>query len=114
MRKNQWATRKKVPHTEQLNQYECGISCLHMVLSYYKYDIKITELRNHFGNGRDGSSLLKIKQTSKLFNLDSAAKRLSINEIQTMKLPLPAIAYFENNHFVVLEKISKGIFFIDS
>lgn len=37
--------KRRVPFIEQMQQTECGLSCLAMVLSYYSYEVNLPELR---------------------------------------------------------------------
>lgn len=112
LNKRKWRRKRRVPQSEQMNQYECGICCLKMMLSYYYYEIDMPDLREHFGDGRDGINLLKLKHVANHFKLDAVGKKLSVNDLLTMKFPLPAILHFENKHFVILEKVKKHKFFI--
>ncbi|PAD23143.1 peptidase domain-containing ABC transporter [Terribacillus saccharophilus] len=102
----------KVPFIEQMNQSECGICCLNMVLSYYNYNVDLHELRNHFGNGRDGLELLKIKQFAAEKGFDSKAVKMSVDMFYEQKFPYPAIAFFDQKHYVIIEKVKGKNFFI--
>ncbi|MRB31467.1 hypothetical protein GH891_33590, partial [Bacillus thuringiensis] len=61
MKRNIRSKKSKVPSVEQMSQYECGICCLNMILKYYNYEIKLSELRPYFEESRNGTTLLKIK-----------------------------------------------------
>lgn len=101
--------RRRVPIKLQMNQYDCGPSCLHMLLSYYGYEADFAELKERFamlGNGRDGSSMLKMKEVAESYQLNGIAKRASIEQISNEFLPV--ICFWENRHFVVLEQIRAG------
>lgn len=100
--------RKKVPVRLQMNQYECGPSCLHMILAYYGYEADFSKLKERFtsiGHGRDGSSMLKMKEVSETYQLTCMAKKATPEQLDNGFLPI--ILFWEHKHFVVLEQISK-------
>ncbi|HDR7594577.1 TPA: peptidase domain-containing ABC transporter [Bacillus mycoides] len=111
-----WYMRNKksrVPIVEQMSQYECGICCLNMILKYHNYEIKLSELRPYFEESRDGTTLLKIKQVAEKFNMSCIGKKAPLDFLlEYQDLPLPFMVFFENKHYVVLEKITRTHFFI--
>ncbi|EJR44311.1 hypothetical protein IIM_05224 [Bacillus cereus VD107] len=109
---NKYKTKSRVPVIEQMNQYECGICSLNMILAYYKFEITISELRGYFGNGRDGVNLFHIKEVAEKFNMKCFGKKLPMSMLRNQKDHMPAIVFCNNNHFVVLEKIKNKSFFI--
>lgn len=54
--------KRRIPFIEQMEQSECGLCCLAMVLSYFKSEYTLWELRDRWGGGRDGINLLIIKK----------------------------------------------------
>ncbi|WP_422118147.1 peptidase domain-containing ABC transporter (plasmid) [Bacillus thuringiensis] len=103
---------KKIPVVLQLQQTECGLCCSNMILNYYGSRETIFNLRNEFEVGRDGLSLSQLKQLFLKKGFISKIYKADISGLK--KLQLPAIIYWENKHFVVLEEISdKKIKIID-
>lgn len=104
-----WLKRhKKVPVRLQMNQYDCGPICLQMILAYYGYEANFLKLKERFaslGNGRDGSSMLKIKEVAQLYHLQGVAKKVSHTQLDNKFLPV--ILFWEDKHFVILENIKK-------
>ncbi len=103
-------TRIRVPFVEQMEQSECGLCCLAMILSYYKSEYTLWELRNNWGGGREGINLLILKKIAESLNLRAIAQKVplqSLNEIQ-----FPAIAHWQGNHFVVIEKVRRNKVYI--
>ncbi|NOV82730.1 ABC-type bacteriocin/lantibiotic exporter with double-glycine peptidase domain [Clostridium saccharobutylicum] len=98
-------TKRKVPYIEPLQQTECGVCCIGMILRYYKSYQTMQELREHLDVGRDGSTLLQLKQLMDKLNFDTKVYKSSAEGLKDIKLP--AILFWDNNHFVVLEKISE-------
>lgn len=102
--------KKRVPYIEQLQQTECGICCLSMIMSYYKKNVPLYELREQMGNSRDGISLLSLKKIAQNSGFNCKSYRVTLGKIG--KIKLPAILHWEDKHFVVLERIKNENFFI--
>ncbi|MBA4601014.1 peptidase domain-containing ABC transporter [Thermoactinomyces mirandus] len=94
---------KKVPYIEQMEENECGIACLGMILGYYGHHRSIPCIRNEFQLSRNGLSLKNLKFISEKYGLE--AKAFFMFRDQLRSIPHPCILHWENNHFVVLEKI---------
>ncbi len=97
--------RKRVPEVRQMSEVECGLACLAMILSYYGRKTSLSELRTHFGVGRDGLSALDIVRAARNYGLRVRAISLQQNDFRFVKLP--AIIHWEFNHFVVVERWSR-------
>ncbi|OJE39120.1 hypothetical protein BAQ47_13050 [Bacillus tropicus] len=102
--------KRRIPFIEQMEQSECGLCCLAMVLSYFKSEYTLWELRDRWGGGRDGINLLIIKKMAESLGLEATGHRISIANIK--EIELPAILHWEGNHFVVVEKIKGNKVFI--
>ncbi|WP_051217346.1 peptidase domain-containing ABC transporter [Paenibacillus assamensis] len=100
------SARWRVPFIEQMEQSECGICCLAMILSYYQCNVPMSDLRQMCSNGRDGTNLLVLRNVARSLGMDSQGSRISLQEIRQNKIPLPIILHWGHNHFVVLEKIT--------
>ncbi len=94
---------RRVPLLLQLSAVECGAACLAMILRYYGCKISITEIRQHCGVGRDGLSALSIVTAAQEYGLQARAFSLS-SDLHAVRLP--AIVYWEGNHFLIVERWS--------
>ncbi|EOQ04706.1 hypothetical protein KOY_04881 [Bacillus cereus VDM021] len=106
---NHFKRGRKVPVKLQMNQYDCGPSCLHMILAYYGFEADFSKMKERFvsvGNGRDGTSMLKLKEVAQTYHMKSVAKKASYDVLSNDFTP--AILYWENKHFVVLESVKPG------
>lgn len=101
---------KKVPFIEQMEHSECGMACLAMVFNYYGHHINLTELREEFGIPRGGLNFSQISQIANMKNMSTRGLRIDDSDFTQIKLP--AILYWNEKHFVILEKISKNTFHI--
>ena len=59
---------RKVPFIEQMEDSECGIACIAMVLGYYGTFVSLHEIRERYGISRGGSSLLQLINISSGYN----------------------------------------------
>jgi ABC-type bacteriocin/lantibiotic exporter with double-glycine peptidase domain len=101
---------KKVPFIEQLQQTECGLCCMAMVVKYYKGNVSLYELRERMGNGRDGTTLLHLRNLASSLGFEAKCYATKVAQLETHLLP--AILYWEDKHFVVLESIKGNHYFI--
>lgn len=102
--------KRKVPFIEQLQLTECGLCCICMILRFYKSYETLQELRTHLDLGRDGSTLKQLNSLMKQLNFTTKIYRSSVAGLSQIKLP--AILFWNENHFVVLEKINKKFAYI--
>lgn len=99
-----WFRRRRVPVILQLSTRECAGSCLAMVLSYFGRRTSASECRECFDGGRDGTSAISIVRAARSHGL--IARRYSVTLSNFHRIPLPAIVYWNFNHFVVVERFS--------
>ncbi len=103
--------RVRTPLFPQLEISECGAACLGAILGYYGRWVSIEELRTACGVSRDGSSAADIVTAGEQYGLKITGWRRSIAGLR--EITLPAILFWEFNHFVVLEHIGGGKYFIN-
>lgn len=96
---------RRIKFIEQMQQTECGICCTAMVLNYHKCNVDINNLRIENDVGREGSSILQVKQLLEKYGMSAAVFETIPDGLQEVNLP--AIIYWENQHFVILTKITK-------
>ncbi|MBA4492717.1 peptidase domain-containing ABC transporter [Paenactinomyces guangxiensis] len=101
--------RRRVPFIEQMQQTECGLCCMSMMAAYYNSSVSLYELREISGSGRDGTSLYQLEQLAKQLGFEANCYKLTSNDLK--QVTLPAIIFWEDKHYVVLEKI-KGNYYL--
>lgn len=89
---------------------DCGPACLSMIASYYNKNYPLDYLRNKSFITNQGVSLLGIIEASNTIGLETLPTKITINHIIEVKNSLPCIIHWNQNHFVVLKKITKNIF----
>ena len=102
--------KRSVPYVEQMQQTECGLCCATMLLRYYGSQEKITRIRESLEAGRDGLKLSYIAEYLKKRGMETRIYKAGIEMLN--KIPLPAVIFWNNEHFVVLEKMKKDSYYI--
>lgn len=102
----------RFPHYYQLDHMDCGPACLRMVAKYYGKSYSLQYLREHSYIGREGVSLRGVIEAAEHIGLRTLPVKLpfdgnSKGQAYLMNAPLPCIAHWRQNHFLVVYKISK-------
>lgn len=89
----------------QIEHSDCGLTCIRMIAKSYGVDIPLRHLHAISDLNRLGMSIKDIISCYEQIKMDSAAAQVGTAYIDQM--PLPAILYWQQRHFVVLYKIDK-------
>jgi ATP-binding cassette, subfamily B, bacterial len=96
---------RHVPLVMQATTVECGPACLAMVARFHGRHTPLPEAREECGAGRDGVSAGALVRAARTFGLEVTARRGDTSAFAG--LPLPAIAHWEDDHYVVVERVSR-------
>jgi ABC-type bacteriocin/lantibiotic exporter with double-glycine peptidase domain len=99
---------KRVPLVLQYEVVECGAASLSMLMRYWGLFKPLGDIRIACGVSRDGSNLLNIKQAAQNYGFDVVAKRMDADHLASGSLPTPCILFWNYNHFVVFEGVTKN------
>jgi ATP-binding cassette subfamily B protein len=103
----------RTPFVQQLLPSECGLACLAMVLGHHGRIVRLDEVREVVGAGRDGASALDLIEGARAFGLRGRGIRLEdLDDIQY--IDTGSILHWEMNHFVVFDRVDhRGVWILD-
>ena len=85
---------------QQLEHSDCGITCIRMVAGFWGCRLSLQRLRQLCDMSRAGVSIGELTAGLEHVGLHAVAARLP--RAEATRMPLPAILYWKQNHFVVL------------
>jgi ATP-binding cassette subfamily B protein len=100
----------KIYHFKQQDQKDCGPTCLRMLARYYGRSYPIQKLRQICYTGRGGVSLLGLSEAAETIGFRTLGVKLTLDQLEETQLP--CILHWRQNHFVVLYKIRKNIYYV--
>lgn len=95
---------KSFPYYRQLDQMDCGPTCLRMVAKHYGRSYTAQSLREKAQIGKDGVSLLGIAEAAEAIGFRSMGVKVLYDKL-VHEAPLPCIIHWDQNHFVVVYAI---------
>ncbi len=101
---------KYFPNFKQMDQMDCGATCLRIVFKYYGQIISIIKIREVCQTTKEGVNLLGISEAAEKFGFRTYGVRLTLEQLREAELP--CILHWNQNHFVVLYKIRKGKYYL--
>lgn len=97
---------RRVPLVPQGSDVECAAACLAMIATFHGHHLSLREARDACATGRDGASAAAIARGARSIGLTVTAYRPGPDILRD--LPLPAIAHWGSDHFVVIERTRRG------
>ena len=98
--------RQRIPVVRQSAETDCGAACLTMVLAYHGKNLRLEEVRELLGIGRDGVDALSLVKAARFFGL--RARGVKIEEIENLSYLAPgSVLHWGFQHYVVFEGIDR-------
>ena len=97
---------KSFPYYPQHDTMDCGPTCLRMIAAYHGRRYSLEGLREKSFITREGVSMLGISEAADRLGLRSICVQVGYGMLQ--EAPLPCIVHWNQQHFVVVYRISAG------
>lgn len=101
----------RFPFYQQLDQMDCGPTCLRILSKYYEKDISIQYLRNLAETTRAGSSMLGLSNAAERIGYRSLGVRVSYKKLVEESL-YPTICHWRKNHYIIIYQIKKDVVYV--
>jgi len=101
----------KFPFYKQLDSMDCGPSCLRIIAKHHGKTYSLQELRDKAFITRDGVSLRGISYAAEKIGFRSMAVSTTFEQLRK-EIPLPCIAHWNQNHFIVIYKFSSNAVYV--
>ena len=96
---------KSFPLYQQLDSMDCGPTCLRMIARHYGRSYTLQNLREKSFITREGVSMLGISDAAESIGIHTQGVRITVEQLVN-DVPLPCILHWNQNHFVVLYRLS--------
>jgi len=102
--------RLRFPFYRQYDSMDCGPTCLRMIAKFYGKSYHLQTIRDRSYLTREGVSLLGISDSAESIGFKTLAARVNYKKLS--EVPLPCIAHWKQNHFVVIHKVTNSRIYI--
>ncbi len=96
---------QRYPFLAQQSASDCGAACLVMIGRYWGKRFSLNRLRELASVSRSGSSLRGLTTAAEIIGFSTRPVKASLDKLAQQ--PLPAIAHWENKHYIVVYEINK-------
>ncbi len=101
----------KFPFDKQYDSSDCGAACLRMIGRHYGRYYSIEYLRQLSHTDKVSASLAGIAEAAEKIGFRTLGVKTGFNRL-SKDIPLPCVAHWKQDHFVVVYKISGGEVFV--
>lgn len=104
--------RRRITPVLQDEISECGLACLAMIAEHHGKPVGLKQLRQRYRVSRDGMSLFQALRIGEELGFAGRPLQLGLHDIRNLRLP--AMLFWDQRHYVVVEAVSdKGMDIID-
>lgn len=89
---------------KQLNEMDCGPTCLKMICKFYGKEINTETIRKYSGFNKEGVSLLGLSDAAEKIGFITKGFLIDFEDLNS-KITFPAILHWGQNHFVIIKNI---------
>lgn len=101
---------RSFPHESQLDSKDCGPGCIKIVAKHYGKYFSLKFLRDLCGITKEGVTLNDISFACEQIGLRTICFKISWEKF--IRMPLPCIVHWKNNHFIVVYKLTNRSVFV--
>lgn len=101
----------RFPFYKQLDSADCGATCLRMVSKHYGRHYSLEYLRQLSYLDREGVSLMGISDAAEKVGFRTLGVKVGFKRLSE-DIPLPCVAHWQQDHFVVVYKVKNGKVFV--
>jgi ATP-binding cassette, subfamily B, bacterial len=99
------------PFFKQFDTMDCGPTCLRMIAKHFGKNYSLQTLREKSGINKEGVSMAGIGMAAEQIGFRTLVAKVTFEKLVT-DAPLPFIAHWKQNHFVVVHAIKKDKVFV--
>ncbi|BAZ43778.1 cyclic nucleotide-regulated ABC bacteriocin/lantibiotic exporter [Chondrocystis sp. NIES-4102] len=96
---------KRYPYYAQQSVSDCGAACLIMIGQYWGRNFSLNRLRDLANVNRNGSTLRGLAYAAETIGFVTRPVKATLDRLGEQQLP--AIAHWDNNHYIVVYEINK-------
>jgi ATP-binding cassette, subfamily B, bacterial len=101
----------KFPFYKQLNEKDCGPTCLKMIAKFYGRTVSLQTLRELSETTREGTSLNGLSAAAEQLGFRTLPGKLDFQQLQ-QQAPLPCLVHWNQVHFVVVYRIKRNTVYV--
>ncbi len=99
---------RKLRLVMQDHEADCGAACLAMILASFGCHVTLHQLADDLDAGRDGTNAALLLNLARRYGLNGRGFHADVVDLSSFSVPF--IAHVNRVHFVVVTRISRGIF----
>jgi ATP-binding cassette subfamily B protein len=99
------------PFYKQLDSADCGATCLRIIARHYGRHYSLEYLRQISYLDREGVSLMGISDAGEKIGFRTLGVKTGFKRLSE-DIPLPCVAHWQQDHFVVVYKVANGKVFV--